>query len=240
MIRYQIINTGSDGNATVFNDSVLVDCGVPFRDLARYIRSLGLVLLTHIHSDHFNPSTVRRIASERPGVRWGCGRWLVLPLVEVGVPKQMIDVYEMGRTYDYGIVRIEPVKLIHNVENCGYKLRFRDGFRAIYATDTVTMAGIKAENYDLYLVEANYADEEIEKRIREKQKNGQYAYEVEARKHHLSQTRCDDWLYQNMGQNSRFVYMHRHREPDEGKGQDGEKADCPEPGSERSDCGEND
>lgn len=215
MIPYEIISTGSSGNATVLNGNVLVDCGVPFKSLFPYVSGLSLVLLTHIHSDHFNGSTIRRMALQRPGLRWGCGRWLAAPLVEAGVPERVIDVYEMGRTYDYGPLKVEPVKLVHNVENCGYKLDF-NGCRVIYATDTVTMAGIEAKNFDLYLVEANYEDEEIERRIREKQKRGEYAYEVESRKHHLSQTRCDDWLYQNMNRNSRFVYMHRHMDRGEG------------------------
>lgn len=172
---------------------------------------LNLVLLTHIHSDHFNRPAIRKMAFERPGLRWGCGKWLVPALVESGVQKRVIDVYEMGRVYDYGPLRIEPFTLIHNVENCGYKMDF-NGCKVIYATDTVSMAGVKAKDYDLYLVEANYGDEEIERRIHDKQKRGEYAYEVEARKNHMSQTRCDDWLYQNMSRNSRFVYMHQHRD----------------------------
>lgn len=214
MIPYDIISTGSSGNATVLNGNVLVDCGVPYKSLASYVPKLGLVLLTHIHSDHFNGSTIRRMALNRPGLRWGCGRWLAAPLVEAGVPKRVIDVYEMGHTYDYGPLRVEPVMLIHNVENCGYKMDF-GGCRVIYATDTVSMSGIEAKNYDLYLVEANYEDEEIDRRIHDKLKRGEYSYEVEARKHHLSQTRCDDWLYQNMNRNSRFVYMHRHVDREE-------------------------
>lgn len=214
MIPYQIISTGSCGNATVLDGNILVDCGVPYRDLSEYVPSLNLVLLTHIHSDHFNRGAIKKIASKRPGVRWGCGSWLVEPLIEYGVKKGVIDAFEMGRRYDYGSVIVEPVKLFHNVENCGYKLNIH-GHKVIYATDTVSLSGVEAKNYELYLVEANYTDEEIEKRIREKQKNGEYAYEVEARKHHLSQTKCDDWLYQNMGQNSRFVYMHQHRNHEE-------------------------
>ena len=224
MIPYEIISTGSCGNATVLNGNVLVDCGVPYKNLEKYVRDLNLVLLTHIHSDHFNRTAIRRMASERPGLRWGCGKWLAVPLVEIGVPERVIDVYEMGRIYDYGPVKVEPVKLVHNVENCGYKMDF-NGCRVIYATDTVTMAGVEAKNFDLYLVEANYQDEEIEKRIREKQKRGEYAYEVEAKKHHLSQTRCDDWLYQNMNRNSHFVYMHQHRDREDGDLKDGEGTD---------------
>ena len=47
---YEIISTGSDGNAVIINGKVLIDCGVSFSALKPYYRNLKLVLLTHIHS----------------------------------------------------------------------------------------------------------------------------------------------------------------------------------------------
>ena len=65
---YRIIKTGSKGNAIVINDSILIDCGVPYKDLS--VSRLRLVLLTHEHIDHFNPATVGRLALERPTLRF--------------------------------------------------------------------------------------------------------------------------------------------------------------------------
>ena len=72
MVKYNIISTGSDGNATILEDFVLVDCGVPYKALEPYVPKLKLVLLTHIHSDHFQKRTIKRLASERPTLRFGC------------------------------------------------------------------------------------------------------------------------------------------------------------------------
>ena len=49
-VKYNIISTGSDGNATILEDFVLIDCGVPYKVLNPYVSKLKLVLLTHIHS----------------------------------------------------------------------------------------------------------------------------------------------------------------------------------------------
>lgn len=38
MVKYNIISTGSDGNATILEDFVLVDCGVPYKALEPYRR----------------------------------------------------------------------------------------------------------------------------------------------------------------------------------------------------------
>ena len=56
-MNYNIISTGSQGNAIVLNNIILLDCGVPFRDLKDVYKGLKIVLLTHIHGDHFNKTT---------------------------------------------------------------------------------------------------------------------------------------------------------------------------------------
>lgn len=209
MIEYKIISTGSLGNAVVLSDSVLVDCGIPYKLLMPYVAKLKLVLLTHIHSDHFNKLTIKRLSQERPGLRFGCCRWLVQPLTAAGVPVRQIDVFDIAMQYDYGFCKITPVMLKHNVPNCGYKLHFPNA-KVLYATDTNSMNGITAPDYDLYLVEANYDDDEIKERIADKKANGEYPYELHVLQNHLSVKKCNDFLYANMGPNSVYVYMHGH------------------------------
>ena len=71
MIRYNIIATGSTGNAVKIND-ILIDCGVSFKKLKDVYKHIKLVLLTHEHSDHFRTPTIRKLAAERPTLRFGC------------------------------------------------------------------------------------------------------------------------------------------------------------------------
>ena len=212
-IPYHIISTGSQGNAVLINNSVLVDCGVPFKAILPYLSGIKLVLLTHMHTDHFNVTTIRRLVSERPTLRIGCCRWLVSPLVTAGVPSSNIDVFEIGTMYGYGICNIIPVPLSHNVPNCGYKLHFPIG-KAFYATDTNNLNGITAHHYDLYMVEANYEDEVIREKIAAKREVGEYAYEQQVLKNHLSKAKCDDFIYRNIGAGGEYVYLHCHVEKD--------------------------
>ena len=46
---YKIIQSGSNGNAIVYNDDIMVDCGVPYLKLKYCYKPLKLVLLTHVH-----------------------------------------------------------------------------------------------------------------------------------------------------------------------------------------------
>lgn len=211
-IDYNIISTGSQGNAVIINDIILIDCGVPFKALKPYYKALKLVLLTHIHSDHFNKTTIKKLAAERPTLRFACGRWLAEQLTSCGVDKGNIDILEFDKLYGYGICNIIPVPLVHNVPNCGWKLHFTGGGKMIYATDTNNLNGISARYYDLYLIEANYDDTEIKQRIQHKKEAGEYAYEMQVVKNHLSKAKCDDFIYRNIGPNGTYVYMHCHRD----------------------------
>lgn len=208
-MNYNIISTGSQGNAVVLNDYILIDCGVTFKALTDVYRNLRIVLLTHEHIDHFNKTTIKRLAKERPTLRFGCCKWLVSILLECNVSERNIDVYEAGKIYDYKAFKVSPIKLYHNVENCGYRLSI-GGEKALYATDTAHMKGITAKDYSLYLIEANYTEEDLEKRIIAKTAAGQYCYELYVADRHLSREQADEFLLSNMGENSSYVYLHGH------------------------------
>lgn len=210
MIDYNIISTGSKGNAVVLNKAILVDAGVPFKALAAHYRELGLVLLTHIHSDHFNKTTLHRLAQERPTLRFGCCEWLVAPLLQCGVDKSQIDVYTPGGCFVYkGFCTIKPERMMHNVPNCGYHI-WQGDKATFYATDTNSMTHVEAKDYDLYMLEANYDESEIVERIREKQAVGVFCHEYKVLDNHLSREKADNWLYSQMNPNSRYVYLHQH------------------------------
>jgi len=210
MIKYDIIKTGSQGNAVVINDIILIDCGVSFKALKNVYRDLKIVLLTHCHNDHINKATVKKLAFERPTLRFACCEWLVESLVECGVDKKNIDVLEIGKKHDYKLFCVKPIKLYHNVPNCGYKLYF-DNEKMIYATDTNSMEGITAKDYDLYMIEANYTEAEMAERIAKKLELDIYPYEYEVMNNHLSKEKCDNFIYSNIS-NGEYVYLHQHIE----------------------------
>lgn len=206
---YNIISTGSHGNAVVLQDIILIDCGVNFKALQEVYKALKIVLLTHIHTDHFNPTTIKILARERPTLRFACCEWLVNDLVKAGVNPCNIDVLEIGKIYDYKAFKVSPIKLYHDVPNAGYRLYF-GGQKAIYATDTEHLDGITAKDYDLYMIEGNYTEEDLQERINAKMETGEFCYELNVANRHLSKEQADAFLLENMGDNSRYVYLHKH------------------------------
>lgn len=205
-----IIATGSSGNATILNDHILIDCGVSMKSLRPYIKELDIVLLTHQHSDHFKPSTVYGLHRARPSLRFACCSWMIPFLTEAGVRPRSIDVFNTGKWYGYGEkTLVSPFPLVHNVPNCGWVIQ-DGGETALYATDTGSMDGISFPGLDLYLIEANHTEEEIETRAAAKIMAGIYSYEAAAAVNHLSREQAIEWLSQNMDRHSRYVFMHQH------------------------------
>lgn len=209
-MEYRIISTGSKGNAVILNNEILIDCGVPYKAIKPYAKKLKLVLLTHIHSDHFKPETIRALTNDRPTLRFGCGKWLLPSVIACGVRKTKIDIYIPNTKNRYSDdLQLIMIPLKHNVSNCGYKL-YLNGEKIFYATDCSNLDGIDAPGYDYYMIEANYADEEIWERIRQKEETGQYCYEYDVLNNHLSKKKADDFIVANANENSKYIYLHGH------------------------------
>lgn len=134
-MEYKIISTGSKGNAVVVDGCILIDCGVPFRRLESVYRDLDAVLLTHIHSDHFQPKTLARLAAERPSLRFFACPWLGPDLQNAGVPLRQITITTPDRWYDTGYCFVKACETKHNVRNCCWHIWFNDGSKVFYATD---------------------------------------------------------------------------------------------------------
>ncbi len=205
-MKFNILNSGSDGNGVIIEDIILIDCGISFKKLEDYYKKLRIVLLTHKHSDHFNKATIKKLAYERPTLRFACCEWLVDELVKCGVEKKKIDVLKIGKNYNYKTFIVEPIKLYHDVPQCGYKLKIGAN-KLIYATDTNKIDHIKAKNYNYYFIEGNYEnEEELHNRATDEY------YEKRVKETHLSKVQATEWLMKNMGENSKYVFMHEHKE----------------------------
>ena len=145
-------------------------------------------------------------------------------MVECGVEKRNIDVYELDNAMAYSRPRQTPIgvfnsvwltveafPLFHDVENAGYKIHI-NGEKLLYATDTSKIL-TEAKNYDLYLIEANYEDEEVQERIDKQIIEGKdFIHEYKAMRNHLSEKDALDFIAANAGANSRYVFLHGHRE----------------------------
>jgi len=208
-MNYKIISTGSKGNCIIIEDEIALDMGVPFKKIEAYYKKLKIVFISHEHKDHLLPSTVKKLAEERPMLRFICGDFLKEYLIECGVPEKNIDILKLNVRLSFDGFSFQPIKLYHDVKNFGLKY-IVNKMRGIYITDTRTVEGIVAKNYNLYLIEGNYTEDEIEKRIEEKKENGDFLIEYRIKNTHLSVEEATEFLLKNMGNKGKFELIHRH------------------------------
>lgn len=207
MIQTQVISSGSEGNAVIYNNAIMVDCGVALKALQEVKRSLKIVLLTHKHSDHLKIRTLQRLQAERPTLRVACGDFLLeeLPCIK------NIDVLQVGKIYDYGAFKVSPVKLYHDVPNFGWRIFLPNGQKIFHATDTVHLEGITAKGYDLYAIEHNYCEEYIQQAIEEARANGEYTHAYGNINTHLSIQQARAFIEVNRKESSEVLELHKSR-----------------------------
>ena len=207
MIQTQVISSGSEGNAVIYNNAIMVDCGVSLKALSEVKRSLKIVLLTHKHGDHLKLRTLQRLQAERPILRVACGDFLLeeLPCIK------NIDVLQVGKIYDYGAFKVSPVKLYHDVPNFGWRIFLPNGQKIFHATDTVHLEGITAKGYDLYAIEHNYCEEYIQEAIEEARANGEYTHAYGSIKTHLSIQQARAFIEANRKESSEVLELHKSR-----------------------------
>ena len=203
----KVISSGSEGNAVIYNNAIMVDCGVSLKALEAVKRSLKIVLLTHKHGDHLKLRTLQRLQAERPTLRVACGNFLLeeLPCIK------NIDVLQVGKIYDYGAFKVSPVKLYHDVPNFGWRIFLPNGQKIFHATDTVHLEGITAKGYDLYAIEHNYCEEYIHQAIEEAHAKGEYTHAYGNINTHLSIQQARAFIEANRKESSEVLELHKSR-----------------------------
>ena len=116
----------------------------------------------------------------------------------------------INKKYDLGKYIIEPIKAIHDVPNCGYKIIIKaTNYKIFHITDTSNLDNIEAKGYNLYLIESNYNEELLKKHIEECEDENMLYYLNRVPYTHLSYEQANSFLIENMGDNSRFEYIHQ-------------------------------
>jgi len=195
MIDLRTIGTGSDGNCFLFNDKIMIDAGLPYSKLSFDLENLEYVLLTHIHGDHFNPATIRKLFVNSEAV-FVCGAWLHDDLLNIGVDEDRIMIVEANQLYTLGDFKISPFIAFHDVQNFGYRLLHK-GHKHFHVTDTSTLEGLTAHGYESASIECNHCIVKATDLIDTAFENGEFTHLTGAINSHLSVQKTIDFVKAN-------------------------------------------
>ncbi|PTL05569.1 hypothetical protein [Staphylococcus haemolyticus] len=197
-MHYEIISTGSKGNSVIINDT-MVDCGVAFKRLKEYLYDIKYLLLTHIHSDHIKPTTLKRIKKEFPHIKV-IGNYEIAQLYDVD------HIINAGFPMDIDNYTFEAFECVHDVVTYGYTWSFNNN-EIIYATDTNSLENAPIKKYDYLFLESNYDVEKLEQARGKRSKYGYDPYVSGLR--HLSTKDCKTFYYLNRrDKESKLIELH--------------------------------
>lgn len=210
-MKYEIIGSSSKGNCIIVEDILMLDCGVSYKKIKDKLNKVKLIFISHAHSDHLNMACIKQLIYSYPTIKFVTGsKDVVEKLIKCGARKKNIYLLKEGIRYDLGMLKVRLVYLYHDVDNYGIKWQL-NGKKGIYCVDTSRLDHIVAEDYDLYLIEANYKEEILQQHIDKVSREtiGDLKYLLRVPETHLSWENCNDFLLNNMGENSRFEYLHQ-------------------------------
>jgi len=200
-----IIASSSKGNCVIYRETVMVDCGVPFKMVKDHISKLEVLIISHEHGDHINVATINSIKAVKPYVVVCYNETLLDKLKHL---KNSI-VIKSGYVYDLDIIDLMPISLYHDVPQLGFRIFFYDGVKIFHATDTKHLKGIEAKGYDYYCVESNYDESTIEYMVKVKKDLGLYSHEIGKVNSHLSEQQCVDFFENNKKSSSKLIRLHQ-------------------------------
>lgn len=218
--KINIINTGSNGNAILIDDAIMIDCGLPFKTLKEYnILDLDVLFITHRHGDHLNMSVLRNIDKLRPWNKLSSMIYTNKDVAEkINTDKKLQDkvkniiahgdIFEI--TANNKIYKVEVFKCAHDVENTGFVFTNEENETLIFATDTSTMKYAPNMLYDYIVVEGNY--DEVKLKTDQLSDN----YEVRRRAfrnlRHLSIQQFEDFVTNYSKPDSEVWQLHESNE----------------------------
>lgn len=186
----------------------MVDCGIPYADVEDYLKEIKVILLTHEHKDHFNASTIMKIAIKHPAIIFVACEWMIKKLKAIG-PMNCREI-ELSKVWihDPEKILVSPFALYHDVSNCGWRISVDDKM-IFHATDTSTLDGIVAKNYDLYAIEHNYDETIIHQRMEEEAEKGLFSHGYGSINSHLSIQQAEAFIEQNRKKDSQILKLHQ-------------------------------
>lgn len=201
-LNYKILGTGSKGNCVII-ENVMIDCAVSWKKMKESLYDIDVLLISHLHSDHFRKSTYERIRKEFPNIV------CCMNVSTISYTNQDFDVIIKDYVpIEVAGLTITPFPLLHTVENHGFIWEF-NGQRIVYATDTSSMEYCPTEDkFDYIFLESNHDEKKLKKAYRRSKDYGFNTYA--ASKAHLSTQKSKAfYLINRKSKESEWIELHQ-------------------------------
>lgn len=215
----KIIKTGSRGNAEVYDDKILIDCGVSFKEIKPYLPDLEVILISHIHSDHLNIATLKSIQKhfkfkpKKPIILGNSSVAQYCKENELDITTHDLHSNIKIKTKNSFEYTIKAIRLYHDVPNYGYLIERTDEitnskFNMCRITDTNTLEGIKIPKCDKLAIELNYNKRVLELNSDYNSIRGQFDRSFRVENSHLRDLDTCKFALEFLKQDGEIIFLH--------------------------------
>lgn len=201
-LDYTVVASGSKGNCVVI-ENIMIDAGVPYKDIKEFLYNIDYLLYTHCHGDHFRESTFKRIREEFPNIVIAGNK----TLMEVANTDFDIIIKD-NEPFEIGDYTVTPFPGIHDVEVHGFEWYVGDT-HIVYMTDSNTTEFIPTDDkYDYLFLESNHDESKLAKA---KGKNKKYHYPAykNGLRHLSTQQSKQFYLCNRRSRESKWIELHK-------------------------------
>lgn len=197
-LDYKIIATGSSGNA-VRIENMMFDCGIPYKDMKEELYKVDSLFITHSHSDHVKPATLKSIQKDFPRITVYANANVAYQFdvdVVVGTAKIKLKKNRV----------IIPFDGVHDVPVTGYIIQMKR-MNILYMTDTARVEIPEDIPLDYVFLESNYDENKLRTMAKEYKRRGYNPLESSLR--HLSTQKCKEFYYvHRRDKDSKLIELH--------------------------------
>ena len=197
-LDFKIIATGSSGNA-VRIENMMFDCGIPFKDMKDELYKVDSLFITHSHSDHVKPATLKAIQKDFPRITVYANANVAYQFdvdVVVGTAKIKLNKNRV----------IIPFDGVHDVPVTGYIIQMKR-MNILYMTDTARVEIPEDIPLDYVFLESNYDENKLRTMAKEYKRRGYNPLESSLR--HLSTQKCKEFYYvHRRDKDSKLIELH--------------------------------
>lgn len=164
-MKLHVINTGSSGNCYLLiakNETLILECGVKFSEVKKALNfdlsKIAGAIVTHEHKDH--SKCMEDVANAGIDVYASQGTINALK-----IDNHRIHVIKHAQSFKIGAFMILPFNVKHDcAEPLGFIINHQESGNILFLTDTFYVPN-KFKNINNILIEANYCDEIIKRKM---------------------------------------------------------------------------
>lgn len=198
-IDYNVIRSGSKGNA-VRIENIMIDCGVPFKEMREDLYKVDTLLITHRHGDHINPQTFNKIREQFPRIRTIANADVAYSFNIDTVIGTMPFILKKNR-------KIIPYYGKHDVPVSYFIIQMKK-LNILYATDTNDVENPDNYPLDYCFLESNYDEIKLRELGKAYKRRG-YDPTISNLRHFSSQ-KCKEFYYVNRrDKDSVLIELHK-------------------------------